>query len=232
MKITTIVRARNEEKNIGRFIEAYLNSGVDSIVVSDGGSDDKTIEIASSYDKVTVLNYGVRVEVENGLWRNPNGAHWNFLIKHAIGGGADWLLHDDADCVPNKNLQGVLRQRLEEASQNNIKVALAYRIYMWKKDKYFPELDKPGQGLFGFTRDSGGWFKEDSPHVTELVDVSVLDRVYKFEKPEVLLHYFCPDEETVEKKMRFYIDSGEIPGYLHPLEGCGRLVEIESWMIP
>lgn len=232
MKITTIVRTRNEEKNIRRFIQCYLNAGVDEIIVSDGGSEDDTVLIAETYKKVTVFHYDVKVPMDNGLWRNPNGDHWNFLIDHAISSGADWIVHDDADCVPNINLQNSLRERLEEASRNNLKVALAYRIYMWGKYKYFPELNKHGQGLYAFTRDSGIRFIEGHPYKTELVNNESLKNVYKFLEPEVLLHYFCSDQETVEKKMKFYIDSGEIPGYVHPLKSCGRLKEIEPWMKP
>lgn len=229
MKITAIVRARNESKNIGRFIQCYLNAGVDEIIVSDGGSEDNTVEIAKSYPRTKVIYYDVKVEMQNGLWRNPNGDHWNFLIDHAISTEADWIVHDDADCVPTKDLQGVLRNRLEIATKNNLKVAMAYRLYMWGETQYFPELSKHGQGLYAFTKDSGIRFVSH-PWITEFVNNKPLDNVYKFEQPEMLLHYFCPDEETTEKKMKFYIDSGEIPEYQHPLESCGRRLNIESWM--
>ena len=231
MKIIAIVRARNEEETIGRFIQCYLNAGVDEIIVSDGGSEDATVEIAESYSKTKVIHYDVKVQMENGLWRNPNGGHLNFLIDHAIADGAEWIVHDDADCVPNKDLQLSLRDRLETATKNNIKVALAYRMYMWGTDRYFPELNKHGQGLFAFTADSGIRFVEGHPYNTELIDTRPLKNAYKFEFPEVLLHYFCPDQETTEKKMKFYRDSGEIPGYLHPLKSCGSLLKIDPWMV-
>lgn len=231
MKIIAMVRTKNETKNIARFIECYLQAGVDEIIVSDAGSEDDTVFIAKSYDKVKVIHYDERVKMENGLWRSPNGAHWNFIIDHAIADGADWLLHEDADSVPNKCLQDTLRITLGILSDNETKVAMAYRIYMWGDNQYFPDLNKPGQNLFAFTPDSGIRFKEGHPWHTDLVDRGPLKNAYKFEKPEVLLHYFCPDIETTEKKMKFYIDSGQIPGYLHPLESCGRLSKIKPWMV-
>lgn len=230
MKIITIVRVRDEAKNIGRFIESYLKAGVDEIIVSDGGSEDNTVEIAKKYPKTKVLHYNVRVPMQNGLWRNPNGAHWNFLIDHAISDGADWILHEDADSFPTKDMQTAVRSRLEEATKNNIKVAMAYRIYMWGEKQYFPDLNIPGQGLWAFTADSRVRFS-DHPWNTELLEIDVLKNVYNFEKPEALLHCFCPDIETTEKKMKFYRDSGEIPGYQHPLKSCGKLANIEPWMV-
>lgn len=230
MKIIAGVRVKNETRNIDRFIQCHLNAGVDEIIVSDAGSEDDTVLLAKAYDKVKVIHYDGRVKMENGLWRSPNGGHWNFIIDQAIKDGADWILHEDCDCVPNKSLQFILRDQLELANKSNKKVAMAYRIYMWGNSHYFPELNKPGQNFYAFTADSGIRYIEHPWH-TELVDTSPLKQAHNFIFPNVLLHYFCPDKETTEKKMKFYIDSGQIPGYQHPLESCGSLSEIKPWMI-
>jgi len=229
MKVVAIVRTRDEEKNIGRFCKAY--AWADKILVADGGSEDKTIEIAQHYPNVEVRHFDKQVQGKNGLWRNPEGTHYNALIDWAKTENPDWILHDDCDCVPNEFMQQKMRDLLRVATDNNLKVALAYRIYMWGDTQYFPDLNKAGQSLYGFTPDSGIRFDETDPWNVNLVSQDPLRSVYKFQYPYVLLHYFCPDLETVERKMKFYRESGQQPSYQHPLQSCGPLANIEPWMV-
>jgi len=229
MKIIAIVRTRDEEKNIGRFCRAY--AWADKILVADVGSDDNTVKIAQYYPNVEVRYFTEQVEGKNGLWRSGEGKHWNFLIDWAKTENPDWILHDDCDCVPNEFMQQRMRELLQVATDANQKVALAYRIYMWGTTQYFPDLNKAGQSLYGFTSDSGIRFDETDPWNVNLVSYEPLKSVYKFQYPYVLLHYFCPDPETVDMKMKFYRESGQQPDYRHPLQSCGSLANIEPWMV-
>lgn len=229
MELVVIVRTRNEEKNIGRFCKAY--HWADKILVADGGSEDNTIKIAQYYPNVEVKHFDQKVYGKNNLWRNPEGAHWNFLIDWAKSEGADWILHDDCDCIPNEFMQQKIREFLQLATDNNQKVALAYRIYLWGMTQYFPKLNDAGQSLYAFTADSGIRFDETDPWNVNLVDYTPLNSVYKFQYPYVLLHYFCPDMETMIKKMDFYRQSGQQENYQNPLQSCGPLANIEPWMV-
>jgi len=55
MKISAVIIAKNEEKNIARAIESCLLV-CDEIIVMDSGSTDKTIEIAKGYEKAKVFD--------------------------------------------------------------------------------------------------------------------------------------------------------------------------------
>jgi hypothetical protein len=57
------------------------------------------------------------------------------------------------------------------------------------------------------------------------------NKYFRFERPNAVLHCFCPDIETTERKLKFYRDSGQQPGCNHPLEADGQLAPLESWMI-
>ena len=71
MKIITIVRTRNEHRNIERFCRSY--SWADQIFVADGGSDDDTISLASKFPNVIVRLYLERVFGKKEIWRNKQG---------------------------------------------------------------------------------------------------------------------------------------------------------------
>jgi glycosyltransferase involved in cell wall biosynthesis len=78
MKIIATLKSRNEEKNIRNAIESY--DWADRILLADGGSKDKTIEIAREYPKVSVRNFTEKYYREDGSWRNYEGRHLNFLF--------------------------------------------------------------------------------------------------------------------------------------------------------
>lgn len=231
MKIYTILRTRNESKNIRRFIECYLNAKVDKILIADGDSQDDTVSIAEGYCGVEVRNYGVKVEGKNGLWRNPEGKHKNYLLDWAAEDGADWVIDTDADCVPNKVLQLELRGYMEYAEHNSVRAVLAYQMFMYGQDQYFPQLNEPGPGLYAWRKDSGIRFSEVDPWNVDLVSQEPLKQgMYDIALPACCLHYFCPDPETMVAKHNFYTKSGQQPGHLLPTESCGPLMPLLSWM--
>ena len=88
MKIVATCRTLNEEKNIERFCMSY--TWVDKVLIADGGSTDRTKEIANLFYNVEVRDFSERVE-RNGVWRNPHGKHINFLIDWAKEEGA-WIV--------------------------------------------------------------------------------------------------------------------------------------------
>jgi hypothetical protein len=239
MKLYVLLRTRDEHRNIERFCRCYAFA--DKICVADGGSLDDTVALARQFPNVEVREFTQRVQGKNGLWRNPEGAHHDFLIDWAISEGADWMLHGDADCVPCKSLREKLPEYIRDADRlwhysdggaRFTGVIQAYQIFIWGSDQYFPRLNEPGPGLYGWHRDSGLRFSEKDPWNVDLVNYDLVrGRTYVIPMPDVRLHYFCPDPEEAERKATFYRESGQQPSYRHPLQSCGPLKPIEPWMV-
>jgi glycosyltransferase involved in cell wall biosynthesis len=222
VKAAVICRTRNEARNIARFCEAH--AWADVILIADGGSTDNTLDIARMYSNIRVRIFREKV-YQNGQWRNPHGKHINFMIDWALEEGVDWIIFDDADCVPTIDLQRDIRGLLEDTQKD---VVLLYRLYLWGHNQYFPDLNKPGQSLWGWHKDipiralDNDW-SHDIEHCWRP------EQELKLKHPHSCLHYFCPDEATVEQKLSFYRESGEIKGALHPLRGCGELTQLPDW---
>lgn len=99
MKLSVVLATFNEEKNIARCLDSVKDLA-DEIVIVDGTSTDKTVEIAKSYNaKVTVTD-------------NPPNFHINKqkAIDKAKG---DWILQMDADEVVSDELTSEIAQILD-----------------------------------------------------------------------------------------------------------------------
>jgi len=96
MKLSLAIATFNEEENIGRCLESVKNL-VDEIILVDGTSTDKTVEIAKKFGaKVTVTD-------------NPPIFHINKqkAIDQCSG---DWILQLDADEVVTKGLADEIKR--------------------------------------------------------------------------------------------------------------------------
>lgn len=98
MKLSLCIAAFNEEKNIHYPLDSAYDM-VDEVIVVDGGSTDKTVEIVKSYGPK------VKVFIEN----NPNMFHINKqkAIERAHG---EWILQMDADEALSKELKEEIKQ--------------------------------------------------------------------------------------------------------------------------
>lgn len=112
-KLSTLIVARNEEKNIKECIKSVEFS--DEIIVIDDYSTDKTVEIATS------LGAKVFQRAMNGDW----SAQQNFSIEKAM---YDWVLLIDADERITPNLANEIKEILKKDD------LYAYRI---KRLNYF-----------------------------------------------------------------------------------------------
>jgi len=104
MKISVILATYNEEKNIKDCLES-IKDLADEIVIVDGTSTDKTVEIASYYTKKIFIR-------ENPLMFHKNK---QYAIEKATG---DWILYLDADerVTPSlkKEIKSVIRNPKSE----------------------------------------------------------------------------------------------------------------------
>jgi glycosyltransferase involved in cell wall biosynthesis len=234
--IVATTRTRNEEANIEKFCLSYLEYDLaDLVLIADGGSDDRTVEIAQSIPGVEVREFTERVIGEKGLWRNPHGKHINFINDWAIEEGADWIIFDDCDCTPNRLLQARGRGILETTQKL---YAYAIRIYFWGDEFWFPNLSidsKKGAeawmySLWGWRAISGLRANEEKPWSHEFLYTPKPEEYQKFEPPMALLHRPWPTEEVTNKKLKFYRDSGQHPTMFHPTDFGGHMEPIKEWM--
>ena len=116
MVITVIVRVKNEERNLEKFVKCY-HDWVDHILVQDDNSDslDYLFDIEDNYPKVKV-NYVPVTQFKVGkVSRGYQDAQLNTLIFAAECLGSDWIIMDDCDCTPNEILQKDIRGLLEDS---------------------------------------------------------------------------------------------------------------------
>jgi glycosyltransferase involved in cell wall biosynthesis len=96
VRISACSIVKNEEHNIARSIESYMDA-VDEIIIVDTGSTDNTAEICKRYG-AKVLSY---------TWNNDFSGAKNYALEHAEG---DWVVFLDADewFVPNLSKSNIV----------------------------------------------------------------------------------------------------------------------------
>lgn len=103
-KISVTLATFNEEKNISKCLESVKDLA-DEIIIVDGTSNDKTVEIAKKY--------GVRVIVRE----NPKIFHINKQIANDAA-RMDWILQMDADEVVSPELSKEIKEKINDNSLN------------------------------------------------------------------------------------------------------------------
>lgn len=124
-KISIIIPTRNEEKVIGKCLKQYLPCKKQfslELIVSDGGSTDKTIEIAKKYaDKIVVKKKNEKQNIAGG--RNAG----------AIVAKGEILFHTDADVIiPDKK---EFFKRIIELFKNKKFVAVTTNLKIYPKEE-------------------------------------------------------------------------------------------------
>ena len=222
--VIVVCRTRNEERNIERFCTEYAKI-VDKILISDGGSEDNTIEIADSMPKTIVESYGERVH-KKGVWRNPHGLHINHMIRRAREEGADWILFDDCDSVPNASMKKTI---LDVFKMPDIQIIKMVRLYLYKDEGHFEKMSGAGFGVWGWRRDTNVSASEDDPWVHHM-DYDRDVKAIEIPKPNCLLHFFCPDEEEITRKHEFY-KLAKSESTAHPTAFGGTVVPLPEWAV-
>lgn len=168
VKISVAIATFNEEKNIRDCLESIKNFA-DEIVVVDGESKDKTVEIAKKYtDKIIITQNRPMFHINK-----------NMAIRAAKG---DWILLLDADERVTKELAKEIKEIVEKGSKFCgfwIK-RKNYFLGKWlKKGGAYPDpvirFFKNGKGILGevsvheqVTIDGEvGWLKNDLIHIAD-----------------------------------------------------------------
>lgn len=223
MKIV-VTRCLNEEKNIDRFVKAY--DFADLIIVSDGGSTDRSVELLQKYDKVKLLHFKGH-EIINGYYWNPDNTHIQFIIDDAKRYNPEWIILDDLDDVPNKSLQEKANYILDRCAYPQVN---AFRLYMWGDDKYFPKMNNYFDQLY-----TSLWaWKPDELYIRTDMNVrhgtliGLGKEYYNIDLPMCLLHKsWHPD--TIDEKIKKYNTIG-LP-MNHPLTFAGELENLPDWAV-
>lgn len=224
MNIVVAVRCYNEIKNIERFMRGY--DFADMVVVSDGGSTDGSVELLKTFPKVQLLHFDSQETVNGETW-NEDAPHMNFVLDAAKKLEPDWLIFDDMDCCPNKDLHNIARPFFDVIDDRHIQVN-AFRLYMWGDDMYFPYMNR------NFNPDYTSLWAWRPNRIDIRADESVrhgtligtISNPYRLEVPYCLLHYsWHPD--TVQKKIDRYNALG-LP-MEHPLDFAGTPEVLPEW---
>ena len=128
IKISVVVPTLNEEINIAKFLDSLLNQTrkPDEIIISDGGSIDKTVFIINNYIK---KNNIIKIVSRDGKCR---GSGRNSGIKKS---NNEYIALIDAGTLPHKNWLEQLSYTLE----NNIKADCVYGAVIPHLDSTFAE---------------------------------------------------------------------------------------------
>lgn len=237
-KIVVCVRTRDEEHRIAQFCEAYKKA--DLILVADGGSVDRTKEIAEKFPNVIIRDFMGRTMLWNGYWRNNDSDHANFLFRWAEEYDPYWIIYDDCDCRPNFLLKEYYRDLLFDTVED---VVMVTRFYLWGLDKHFPHMAKPEEKHQKFEPSLWAWkgrFKMETVDVPpaytfrfngeDIHDFHFDARTFDLMPPFALMHFSWDDPARVLDKIKMYRESGLIPSQKHPLEMGGPLEDLPSYL--
>lgn len=203
-RIVVGARVLNEERNIKQFLQGYA-TWADYVVLDDGGSSDRTLEIASRYPNVIIQHFDIRVSCpqDHTRWNNDENRHHEHLLGKMMELEPNIVVMDDSDCHPNYLLREQSRSIIENLSPQYNSI-YCYRLYCWQDWGYFPKMSIPGQSLWAWRP------SEIQLHAVGNDPFNMEWKLFgeakslKLEPPLVLLHRSWPTWEAYEEKMARY----------------------------
>jgi hypothetical protein len=236
LRVFACTRTLNESRNIDRFCRSF--AWADRILIADGGSTDDTVYRALAYPNAVVRGYPVRNEASGTLW-NPQGPMCQWLWDWAKEDGADWLVLEDCDCVPNTRLRTELRSIIE-VNRNLVDMLVAVRVYQWGDTRqHFPSLshtERKGEwspnSYFAWRADLTGVKFSDAPvHQGFLPHPrQARIRLLTLTPPYCLIHRFALDEDDIAKKTLCHDAAEDFKvRHSHPMVFGGELEDMPAW---
>jgi hypothetical protein len=128
VKIVVGMRCLNEEDQLPVALANYPFA--DAIVIADGGSTDRSKEIALADPRVVWRDFPVRVPGKNQGWRNPEGSHMQFLINQCEALSPDWVWLTEVDVFPALNLQREARSVLTRLNEEQCHLLTTWLLYI------------------------------------------------------------------------------------------------------
>lgn len=208
MNVVTLCCTLNEERNIGRFCEVY-GGFADWIVICDGGSTDKTVEIALRYPEVQVVHFEEQMDFGGIKW-NHKGKQYSLGLRAARTFGADWITVDDCDSVPTLALRDSIRSIMRKTRADVIGVQ---RLYVIGESEFFPTMSLKGHHGWAFRAELDTGYYESKHMGLPRRNFPDIETWHKIGPPYGLLHYGWPDEATIQMKLARYRAIGKLPSY-------------------
>ena len=130
LNLSVIILTYNEDLHIRRALE-NVKEIADEIIIIDSFSTDKTLEIASEYENVKILQH----KWENNYAKQLNWGLENASIK------TKWVLRLDADEYLTPELISELKERLPDVAEDVTGISFKRRTYFmgkWMKKGVYP----------------------------------------------------------------------------------------------
>lgn len=125
-KVTVIIPARNEEKNIGECLQSLVNQHYPAelvqVIVVDDHSTDGTGEIVTGFKNDSIQLVALKDHVHEPINSYKKKAI-EIGIQHATG---DWIVTTDADCTAGPNWIGTLMDYQQETG--NVLIAAPVKL--------------------------------------------------------------------------------------------------------
>jgi len=190
INFSVIIIAKDEEKMIGECLESV--KWADEIILLDGGSTDKTLEVAKRYPQVKAVGQGVR-RIDYGAWHNQG-------IQEAKG---EWLLYVDADERITPGLQEEMQDVIRDTQyvayaipRQNVLLGKAMKFGGWYPDYqirlFFKNNLKKWEGKLHerpVFEGELGYLKNPMIHLTHRDLSSMVDKTREWSKIEAGLLY-------------------------------------------
>ena len=174
LNISIIIPTLNEEKNLGSLLSSLKTTGETEIIVADGGSRDKTLDIAEYYGSKTVHSSAGRGRQLNKGADSATGDTFLFLHSDTFL-PADYFRHISSVLSLPETAGGAFHLRIDAPGTG-------YRLIEWGVNRRSNILQMPYGDQALFVRRKLFYAADKFPDQILLEDVELVHRLKKFGK--------------------------------------------------